>query len=68
MKPRDAQLVLALGLVAPPITSSGQQPGKVYRIGWAWGECSSSCYRYNPPRRSVQGREAGAHDGLDEDH
>ena len=36
MKPRAALLsvILALALVAPPTTSSGQQPGQVYRIGW----------------------------------
>jgi len=35
MKPREALLsvILALALVAPPVPSSGQQPGKVYRIG-----------------------------------
>ena len=36
MKPRDAVLsvVLALGLLAAPVPSPGQQPAKVYRIGY----------------------------------
>jgi len=27
-------MVLAIGLVAVPLPSDGQQPAKVYRIGW----------------------------------
>jgi hypothetical protein len=36
MNPRDALLsvILAFGLIAAPVLSSGQQPGKVYRIGY----------------------------------
>ena len=46
MKPREALLsvILALGLVAPATTSYGQQPGKVYRIGWL-GKAPPVCYR-----------------------
>ncbi len=36
MKPRAAALsvILALALLAAPVPSPGQQPAKVYRIGW----------------------------------
>ena len=46
MTPREAvlSLILALALVAPPVPSPGQQPGKVYRIGWL-GKAPPVCYR-----------------------
>ncbi|MFI5340489.1 MAG: ABC transporter substrate-binding protein [Candidatus Methylomirabilales bacterium] len=45
MKPSEAVLsaILALGLLAAPVPSPGQQPAKVYRIGWL------STRRYEPP-------------------
>jgi len=44
-KPTEGVLgvILALALLATPEPSSGQQPGKVYRIGWL------STARYEPP-------------------
>ncbi len=48
MKPSESVLsaLLALGLLAVPVLSSGQQPGKVYRMGYLG--VSTSGYETNP--------------------
>ena len=55
MKPRTAVLsvTLALGLLAAPSPSSGQQPAKVYRIGYL--AVSAVGYETNPQHCPIKG-------------
>jgi putative ABC transport system substrate-binding protein len=50
MKPSEARLsvVLALGILVAPVPSHGQQPAKVYRIGWLSPYSYESAPRHCP--------------------
>ena len=58
MKPRAAvlSLILALGLFAPPVSSHGQQPAKVYRIGWLSTSGHETPPKIAQPRATLTGR------------
>ena len=45
-------VILALALLAAPVPSHGQQPGKVYRIGWLW---TSRLLKTRPPNLPHKG-------------
>jgi len=59
MKPGEIALsvLLALVLLTAPVPSHGQQPGKVYRIGWLWPSRSETdprvCWRTPSPFRQA---------------
>ncbi len=55
MKPRTAVLsgILALALLATPVPSHGQQPGKVYRVGWL--SVSTAGYETDPHHCPIKG-------------
>jgi hypothetical protein len=57
MTPREAvlSLILALALVAPPVPSPGQQPGKVYRIGWLGGAGPPAATDRSPQQCPIKG-------------
>lgn len=56
MKPRAAALsvILALALLAAPVPSNGQQPAKVYRIGYLLP--SAGGYEAGPQHCPIQGK------------
>jgi len=56
MKPRAAALsiTLALGLLVAPVPSDGQQPAKVYRIGWL-GNDAVPAEDINPQNCPIKG-------------
>ena len=56
MKPRAAVLSLILVLFAPPVSSHGQQPAKVYRIGWLSTSGHETPPKIAQPRATLTGR------------
>jgi putative tryptophan/tyrosine transport system substrate-binding protein len=57
MKLREIALsvILAFGLVAAPVPSDGQQPAKVYRIGFLGGNALAPTEDTNPPKCPMTG-------------
>jgi len=57
MKPSEVALsvILALVLLAAPVPSDGQQPGKVYRIGLLRGGAPPAPENTNPQQCPIKG-------------
>jgi hypothetical protein len=56
MQPRAAvfSVIIALALLAAPVPSLGQQPGKVHRIGFQWGSMFAPT-EDTPPKCPITG-------------
>ncbi len=57
MKPSESMLivVLAVALLAVPLPSDAQQPGKVYRIGQLWGSTPPAPANTSPQQCPIRG-------------
>ncbi len=55
-------LAFAIGLLAAPVPSHGQQPAKVYRIGWLG--VTTGGYETNPQHCPIKGRLSWQEDAL----